>query len=151
VRQLARIKAGYDWLVQMHETALAAAEATGDQAAVTRLENVRDVMDRGIFVLLFGQFEQHVTEIFEAARDRRAGNLDWRTRRGWDTPALSGRRLPFETRLALVLDRRTPVYRAVIHAYALRNHLAHGGTAEPVGSIEQLVVDLYAWQAALER
>jgi hypothetical protein len=148
--QLARIKAGYDWLVQMHETALAAAEAAGDQPAVTRLENVRDVMDRGIFVLLFGQFEQHVTETFETARERRVANSDWRTRRGWDSPALSGRRLPFETRLALVLDRRQPTYGAVLRAYGLRNHLAHGGTNEPVGSIEQLVADLYAWQAALE-
>ena len=150
MRQVARIKAGYDWLLQAHETALAAAEAAGDQSAIKRLENVRDVMDRGVFVLLFGQFEQQVTEVFEAAREQRLASSDWRARRGWDVPALAGRRLSFETRLALVLDRRQPVYAAVLRAYGLRNHLAHGGTAAPVGSIEQLVADLYAWAAALE-
>lgn len=150
MRDLPRIKAAYDWQTQSNEAAIEEALGRGDTAAVRRLKEARDMLERGIFVLLFGQFEQEVTRVFETARERRANNPDWRTRRGWDTPALSGRRLAFETRLALVLDRRIPAYRNIIRAYGLRNHLAHGGTSEPVGSIEQLVADLYAWQAALE-
>lgn len=150
MRDLPRIKAAFDWLTHTNEAAVEEAIGRGDTAAVQRLEDAYEMLERGVFVLIFGQFEQEVSRVFEKARERRAGNPDWRARRGWDVPALAGRRLPFETRLALVLDRRTPAYRNVIRAYALRNHLAHGGTAEPVGSIEQLVADLYAWQAALE-
>lgn len=150
MRDLPRIKAAFDWLTQSSEAAIEEALGRGDAEAARRLKDSRDMLERGVFVLLFGQFEQEVSRVFETARDRRASNPDWRMRRGWDSPALSGRRLPFETRLALVLDRRRPIYGAVRRAYALRNHLAHGGTAEPVGSIEQLVADLYAWAAALE-
>ena len=150
MRDLPRIKAAYDWLTQTSEAAIEEALGRGDTAAVRRLKEARDMLERGIFVLLFGQFEQEVSRTFETARDRRAGNPDWRARRGWDVPSLAGRRLPFETRLALILDRRQPTHGAVVRAYGLRNHLAHGGTSETVGSIEQLVADLYAWQAALE-
>ena len=36
-------------------------------------------------------------------------------------------------------------------AYALRNHCAHGNTSVPVGSIDQLVQDLYVWLAFLQK
>ena len=150
MREVPRIKASYDWLVASQEAALADAAARNDAKTVDRLEAIRDTLDRGVFVLLFGQFEQHVTELFERARDRRVDNPDWRVRRGWDTPALAGRKLTFETRLALVLDRRSASYRAAITAYGLRNHFAHGGTSQPVAAIETFVADLYAWHAALE-
>lgn len=150
MREVPRIKASYDWLVAGQEAALAEAEARKDAKTVDRLEAIRDTLDRGVFVLLFGQFEQHVTDVFERARDRRAANPDWRARRGWDTPALAGRRLTLETKLALILDRRSASYRAAITAYSLRNHFAHGGTSQPVAAIETFVADLYAWQAALE-
>lgn len=150
LREVPRIKAAHDWLAKTSEAAVEEALGRGDMPAVVRLQESRDMLERGVFVLLFGQFEQYVNEMFERARERRASNTDWRVRRGWDTPALTGRRLAFETRLALVLDRRTLAYRSVIRAYGLRNHLAHGGTAEPLGSIETFVADLYGWQAALE-
>jgi len=77
-------------------------------------------------------------------------------RRGWDVPAYAEARgarprVSFETKLALVLDRQEAAYRKILQAYALRNHCAHGGTSEPVGSIDQFVNDLYGWRALLRR
>lgn len=149
MRDVPRIKAAYEWMLRAYERDTSAALEAGDDGAGLRLEHYRDSLERGLFVVLFGQFERHVTQTFETARDKRAESADWRSRRGWDVPALSDRRVTFETKLALVLDRRSPAYRRVMRAYALRNHLAHGGMTEPVGSIEEFVEDLFAWQSGL--
>jgi hypothetical protein len=151
MRDVPRIKAAYDWMLSAHDAGVAAATAAGDAAAVDRLGAAREILERGVFVLLFGQFETLVTEYFEQARDNRAANPDWTARRGWDVPAYGDRRVPFETRLALVLDRREPSHGKALQAYAVRNHCAHGGTRQPVGAIDQLVKDLYTWQALLRR
>lgn len=151
MRQVPQIKAAYDWMVGAYRDEVANAMATGDTSAVDRLDERRDSLERGVFVVLFAQFEKLVTEYFEEARDNRATNPDWTTRRGWDVPAYRDRRVPFETKLALVLDQQQPSHRKVLQAYALRNHCAHGGTSQPVGSIDQFVNDLYTWQTLLRR
>jgi len=125
--------------------------AAGDTQALDRLDEKRDVFERGVFLMLFGQFEKLVTEYFEQARDARATNPDWTTRRGWDIPTYRDRRVPFETKLTLVLNEREPFHRKVLQAYSLRNHCAHGGSSQPIGSIDQFVNDLYLWQAQLRR
>jgi hypothetical protein len=51
--------------------------ATGDTPAVDRLDETRDTLERGVFVMLFGQFEKSVTEYFEQARDARSTDPDW--------------------------------------------------------------------------
>lgn len=151
MRDVPRIKAAYDWMVRSYEAAVADAMATGDTSAVDRLDETRDVVDRSIFVLLFAQFEAAVNECFEQARDSRASNPDWTSRRGWDVPAYRDRRVPFETKLALVLDRRQQDHAKVLQASAVRNHCVHGGSRQPVGSIDQLVADLFVWHAQLRR
>lgn len=136
-------------MVNAYQVDVVAALAVGNTQALDRLDETRDILERGVFVVLFGQFEQLVIEYFERARDARATNPDWTSRRGWDVPAYSGRRIPFESKLALVFDRRNPAHRKVMDAYARRNHCAHGGTSEPVGSIDQFVNELYDWQRLL--
>lgn len=151
MRQVATIKAAYDWMAEARRTAINESVAAGDTQTASRQEETRVTLDRAFFVLLFGQFETAVTETFEQARNARSANPDWKSRRGWDVPAYGDRRIPFETKLALVIDRRGKPHSTILQAYALRNHFAHGGTREPVSSIDDFVADLYAWQALLRR
>lgn len=151
MRQVPQIKAAYDRLIGFYQTEISKAMATGDIQALSRFEEMRDVLERGVFIMLFGQFENAVNEYFMHARDARSSNPDWNHRRGWDIPAYQERRVPFETKLALVLDQQNPSRKKILAAYALRNHCAHGGTREPVGSIDQFVNDLYVWQGLLRR
>lgn len=151
MKQVPQIKAAYDWMILAYQAGVAAAVAAGNAPAVDQLGEKRDVLERGVFVILFGQFEKSVTEYFEQARDARATNPDWTARRGWDVPAYAIQRVPFETMLSLVIDKRNPSYGRILQAYARRNHCAHGGTNEPVGSIDLFVNDLYSWQALLRR
>ncbi len=102
-----------------------------------------------MFVLMFGQFEVAVNDAFQAAKAARSGNPDWTQCRGRDADSLQGRKVPFETKLSLVLDRRLPAFGKILNTYGIRNHCAHGGMTVPVGSIDSLETDLYAWQAEL--
>lgn len=151
MRRVAEIKASYDWLRAGCLQDADAARESGDWTTLSRMKLITEVLDRSIYVTLFGRFESAVTDWFEQARDTRVSNPDWRGRRGWDVAALRDRRVPFETKLAMVLDRATPAYREVLHAYGLRNHFAHGGDTEPAGSIDELVGDLFRWQGLLRR
>jgi hypothetical protein len=151
MRQVPQIKAAYDWMIAAYQAEVSAAMATGNTNAVVRLEETRDALERGVFVTLFAQFESVVTDYFVQARNVRSANPDWTSRRGWDIPAYLDRRVPFETKLALVLDQRESSRAKVMQADSLRNHCAHGGSSEPVGSIDQFVNDLYTWQALLRK
>ncbi|MGJ3261869.1 MAG: hypothetical protein ACFE0R_01415 [Salinarimonas sp.] len=148
MQKLADIKAAYDWLLEQIEAQIRVHASTGDIASVDRFEAKRDLLERGIFVLMFGQFEVAVNRVFETARDDRSSNPDWARRRAWDVPSLQGR-VPFETRLAMVMDRRSEHFGRILTAYARRNHCAHGGTSDPVGSIDLVFADLYLWRAEL--
>ena len=149
MRQMPEIKAGYDWMIAAHRAEYAEALASIDQARQDQLDRNRDHLERGIFVLLFAQFEVALNESFERLRNARQANPDWTARRGWDTLELRRKRPPFETRLALMLDRTGAEFGEVTAAYDIRNACAHGRTTTAVGSIDQFVKDLYRWQAAL--
>lgn len=151
MRQLDQIKSAYDWMIDAINRDIAAALDNGDTAAVSRLTSSQDTLERGVYVLLFGQFENEVTATFEAARDKRKDNPDWSIRRGWDISAYGARSVKFETKLALVLDRKNDFYGSILNAYSTRNHCAHGGMTNPVGSIDDFVNDLRQWYAALKR
>ena len=151
MREVPQIKAAYDWMVEAYQTEVSAAVSAGNHVAVDRLDKNRDALERGMFVVLFGQFEKAVAEYFQQARDTRAANPDWSIRRGWDISTYAGDRVPFETRLTLVVDKRNPSYGGILQAYGLRNHCPHGGTSQPVGSIDEFVKDLYVWSSLLRR
>jgi hypothetical protein len=151
MRHVPAIKATYAWLMQAYQTdTIAALASANPKAAIDKLDEKRDAIDRGIFVLLFGQFEVAVTERFKQVRTARLGNPDWTHRRGWDVPEYGTDKVKFETRLAMVMDKQDPAYGKILHAYQRRNHCAHGGTTEAVGSIDQLVNDLYTWSRLLK-
>jgi hypothetical protein len=149
MRQAQEIKAAYDWMIASHQREFLEALASNDQQRQERLDLYRDHLERDVFVLLFAQFEVAVTESFERTRASRLANPDWTARRGWDTLEVRRSKPPFETRLALTLDRNNPEFREVIAAYKIRNDCAHGRTNTPVGSIDQMTLDLFRWQAAL--
>lgn len=149
MQKLPEIKSSYDWFFTTYETEVRDLAQRGDIAAIDRMEAKRDILERGIFVLMFGQFERAVAIAFETALNARINNPDWTRRRGWDTSSLSGTKVPFETKLAMVLDKRSRVFGRIIQTYGIRNHCAHGGTAIAVGSIDALEAELYRWQAEL--
>jgi hypothetical protein len=151
MKQVPVIKAAYKWMIAAYQTEVATAVAAGDTRAVDRLGEKRDAIERGIFVMLFAQFETEVTDCFRTARDTRSRKQKWADRRGWDVPVYQGSRTPFETRLALVLDKNDPSYNGIMHAYKIRNHFAHGGATLPIGSIDQFANDLYTWQGLLTK
>ena len=151
MRQVSQIKAAYDWMIAAYQAQILQAVASNDTSTMDRLERTRDTLERGVFVMLFGQFEMAVTDYFEQARNMRSANPDWISRRGWDIPAYQSRRVPFETKLAVVLDRRTSAHGRIMDAYGLRNHCAHGGSDSAVGSIDQFVNDLHTWHALLRK
>lgn len=151
MQKLPQIKAAYDWMIKEYDEQVKQATAAGSQAPIVRLESYRDSLERGVFVMLFGQFEREVTERFRSERESRKNNRDWRIRRGWDVPALGAKTVPFLTKLALLMDKEGRNFSKISAAYERRNHCAHGGTTDPVGSIDQFVEDLYVWQAELRR
>jgi hypothetical protein len=149
MQKLPEIKATYDWFFARYTSEIAERTKRNDIAGIDQMEARRDILERGVFVLMFGQFEKAVTSAFESAVNTRATNPDWTRRRGWDVPSLSGRRVPFDTKLTMVLDRRSPSFGRILQTYETRNHCAHGGTTSAVGSIDALEGDLYRWHREL--
>ena len=149
MQRLPEIKASYDWFFKHYEAEIAVRAALNDIVGIEQMDEKRDILERGFFVLMFGQFEKAVTAAFEDALNARASNPDWNHRRGWDVSSLKGKKVPFETKLAMVLDRRSPSFGEILRTYATRNHCAHGGTTDPVGSIDAIGAKLYHWQTEL--
>ena len=107
-----QIKAAYDWMIETYQKQVSAAASSNDQPSIDRLDAYRDSLERGIFVVLFGQFEVELNARFEARRDVKSSNSDWKVRRGWDAPQLlvaKVGRVPFETRLALMCSEHEPL------------------------------------------
>ena len=151
MQQLPMIRAAYGWFFDHYQNEVSALAQKGDLAGIDRMEEKRDVLERGVFVLMFGQFETAVDDVFQNALNARVSNPDWTHRRGWDAHSSSGRKVSFDTKLSMVLDRQSPTFNRVMQTYAVRNHCAHGGTTSPLGSIDALENDLYQWQAELRR
>ena len=149
MQKLPEIKATYDWFFAHYENEIAERTRQNDIAGIDQMEARRDVLERGVFVLMFGQFEKAVTSAFESAVLARATNPDWTRRRGWDISLFNSKRVPFDIKLAMVLDSRSPSFGRILQTYATRNHCAHGGTTNAVGSIDALEADLYRWQGEL--
>jgi hypothetical protein len=151
VQRLPEIKAAYDRLVDLLRDEVVRAVAAGDTSAEGNLVETQRILDYAFFVLCFAQFERHVTDVFEAARDRRISNPDWTRRRGWDIDNYrDSRRVRFEDRVALVLDRSGDDYAKVIADYHKRNHVAHGGLTEPIASADQFVQELFDVSSRLQ-
>ena len=149
MQKLPEIKAAYDWFFAHYEREVEKLSRQNDMAGINLMAAKRDVLERGVFVLMFGQFEKAVTTAFESAVQARSTNPDWTRRRGWDTPLLRSRKVAFEVKLAMVLDSRSSTFGLILKNYATRNHCAHGGTADPVGSIDAFEANLYKWYGEL--
>jgi len=54
VRQVPQIKAAYDWVIATYQSEMARAVSAGDRSAADRLDERRDSIERGVFVVLFG-------------------------------------------------------------------------------------------------
>lgn len=149
MQRLPEIKAAYDWFFAHYSAEATRLASQNDIAELDRIEVNRDILERAVFVLMFGQFENAINSAFDTAVTIRATNPDWTRRRGWDTVSLKGKKVPFETKLAMVLDSRSPSFGKIIQTYGTRNHCAHGGTTNAVGSIDSLESDLYRWNGEL--
>jgi hypothetical protein len=149
MQKIPEIKATYDWFFACYAEDIAQRAQKNDIAGIDQMEARRDILERAIFVLMFGQFEKAVTSAFEDALNARAANPDWTRRRGWDISLFKGRKVPFDIKLAMVLDSQSPSFGRILQTYATRNHCAHGGTTDAVGSIDALEADLYRWHREL--
>jgi hypothetical protein len=151
MQKLPEIKGTYDWFFARYAAEIEQRTRNNDIAGIDQMEARRDILERGIFVLMFGQFEMAVTSVFKEAVSARDTNPDWTRRRGWDNSSIKRKNVPFDTKLAMVLDRQSPSFRRILQIYATRSHCAHGGTTDAVGSIDALEADLYRWHAELRR
>ena len=150
MKQLPQIKSGYDQLLGFWQREATVLSQAGRTAELNKLGESRDVLERGIFILMFGQFESACDDRFQRAKDKRTANTDWTRRRGWDAASLQGKKVPFETKLSMVMDKKSATFKKVLDTYAIRNHCAHGGTTIPVGSIAALEAQLYQWHRELK-
>jgi len=150
MQRLPDIKATYDWFFAYYIAETLALAKKNDIVSIDQMGVKRDILERSIFVLMFAQFEKAVTSAFESALKKRATNTDWKHRRGWDASSLKGKRVPFETKLAMVLDSRSSSFAQIMKMYETRNHCAHGGTTNAVGSIDGIAADLYRWYGELK-
>lgn len=144
VQKLPEIKAAYEKLDGLIQGEIADAVKAADTMRESKMVEFKTILDYAFFVLCFAQFERGVTIKFEEARDRRAGNPDWARRRGWDLSRYENAvRLPFEDRVAMVLDRNDSDFGRIVSHYATRNHVAHGGLSEPIAPLDQFISDLF--------
>lgn len=151
MRDFERILDTYRALAGVIRQSLREAERREDPDAEAAWTERQRLLDYAYYVLLFAQLEASINEKFITTRDARCSSADWAARRGWDI--YEGRKagqIPFETRLALITDRRGDAYRRILIYYALRNHVAHGGLREPVRGINRFAEDLQALEAALD-
>ena len=126
MQKLPEIKATYDWFFARYTAEIAERARKNDIAGIDQMEARRDILERGIFILMFGQFEKAVTSVFEDAMNVRAANPDWSRRRGWDTSSLKGKKVPFDTIQAKV--RGTGVIRRISSS---GRPLHHGQSLSP--------------------
>lgn len=147
---LPEIKASFDRFFNYYQSEANRLVQSSQIDLLNSLDQQLAHLERGYFVVMFGQFEHEVDNAFNDARVKRCGDTNWLVRRGWDTPALGGRKVPFETKLSLVIDRKDVQFGKILHAYGQRNHCAHGGVSETV-VIPALAQDLYIWQSLIRR
>ena len=153
MKELARLNALYskiDGLLGASRQPMSSAEAEG-----IRVDQAYN--DQAYFILCWGQLEQAIDDKCRDAIRRRRSHADWQVRRGWDIynpddPRLSG--LPFESRVALVLDRaegRGQPYALTMRHYEARNRIAHGRLDPARIDLASVIRDFLLIQAALNR
>jgi len=143
MQDLQLIKSAFEKIDDLLNDEIAKSFREGDTIQKVKWEERREILNRAFYVLCFGQFEREVDDKFEAAKASRQSNNDWTKRRGWDTEYIKGKRVRFEDRVAMVLDRNTGSdYGDVMRHYGDRNHAAHGGLSKPIGSVDNLILDL---------
>ena len=135
-------------------------DAAAERAGAVEVDRVRAeqaLNDQAYFVLCWGQLERAIDDrCRDVIRSRRA-HPDWQVRRGWDIynpddARLSG--LPFENRVALVLDRsegRGRPYALAMRHYETRNRIAHGKLDPARIDLVSVIQDFHLIQAALHR
>jgi hypothetical protein len=133
-----------------------AALATGDSHAVKSVELKQRMNDQAYFVLSWGQLEAAIDSTCRNAIRYRQASGNWAVRRAWDfynpdDDRLSG--LRFESRVALVLDRRggpdSPWAKVMSH-YSLRNQIAHGTLLAHRIDVDAVAQEFFQIQGALQ-
>jgi len=144
-------------LLAAHETAdeeLRKLEETepgaGRGKQADRVSAHRDHLARAFTVLYFGQFEQEVNRRYEDIRNRQRSR-PLMQRLGWDHFFLNRRaeKVPFEARLAVVMDMADEDYGNIIYDFRIRHHFAHGGLTEAPAPARDPVRSSYAYLAEL--
>jgi hypothetical protein len=156
VRDLPFIRAVYLEIDAELDTQLTAARASGDSAAVDRIESKQQINDQAYFVLCWGQLETAINEKCRSVIRKRRASGNWAVRRAWDLydpddDRLSG--LSFEDRTALVVDRnagRGSPWAMVMTYYALRNQIAHGRLLAKRIEVDEVVDDFFQIQGGLQ-
>ena len=101
--------------------------AAKSQASQARWELLRSINDQAYFVMLFACFEGRITDLCERLVASRQKASSWRRRRVWDTIGVSRPRdsMPFKSRAALLIDKRSADYGKMTQLYKVRCDIAH--------------------------
>lgn len=107
------------------------ASSRGHNRKEARYASLREKNDQAYFLYFFTRLEDHINEESDRAIEYGLGLSTWRRRSPWrELKELSHRsRLPFMSRVALLVDPSTNPYGLVRTHYASRNAIAHGGSA----------------------
>jgi hypothetical protein len=157
MRSLPQIVALYEEIDRGFDVDSEAALTAGDHAEAQRIEQKQLVNDQAYFVLCRGHLEAEIDDACRAAIARRKGHQNWEMRRGFDFYDQTDRRLsglPFERRVAIVLDRNGGTgspWAMVISYYGMRNRVAHGNLAAARIDVSRVVQDFYVIQGTLTR
>jgi hypothetical protein len=134
-----------------------AALSNADEALAQKIEQKQRISDLAFFVLCWGQLEAEIDEACRAAIRRRQTDRNWETRRGFDFYDPSDKRLsglPFDRRVAMVLDRKggpgSPFAKTMSY-YETRNKVAHGNLVATEIDLSSVIEDFYIVQGALSR
>lgn len=87
--------------------------------------------EQAFYVLAWGQLEASIDDACRNAIDHWKSHPDWRQQRTWRVFHKIGlRRLNFESRLTLVLDKASADYRDTVSHHDARSKIAHGEISE---------------------
>ena len=153
MKELPAIEATYDKLADILDDELQKAEQRPDYHAANRIKEKQQVNDSAYFLLVWGQLEARVNEIAEKAIRKRRADARWEYRRAWDGLNPDDmRRIRFEDRLAIVLDRQAgkgSSFNQAIRLYGERNRVAHGTSLAQGIDVPTIIAQVYQFESEM--
>ncbi len=132
-------------------------EELREQHDMAGQDDERDLVERhqilneqAFYVLAWGQLEASIDDACREAIELGKSHPDWRRRRTWRVFHKIGlRRLSFENRLTLVLDRGSTEYRDTLIHHEVRSQIAHGDLRSTIINLPIVIKEFRRIQSLL--